>query len=127
MLIYTLQMSSRIAPLVYVCLVQYFSVFLVHGFFTCLINYSCLYRCVCVCVCFETTCSSCGVFVAALCGEEGCHDPGTGDYDVIIPADVEPGEFSLYVQELSEIGPSDCATFNVVRDPGVSRVLCLSV
>lgn len=63
---------------------------------------------------------SCGVFYEELCPTEGCHDPGTGDYDVRIPVDVEPGLFSLYVEELSEGGPSDCVSFDVVRAPGKS-------
>lgn len=60
---------------------------------------------------------SCGTYVASLCGDDGCYDPGTGDYDVVVPADVTPGSFSLYVQELSENGPWDCAPFTVAADP----------
>ncbi|CAN0334916.1 unnamed protein product, partial [Ectocarpus sp. 12 AP-2014] len=63
---------------------------------------------------------SCGTYVASLCGDDGCYDPGTGDYDVVVPADVTPGSFSLYVQELSENGPWDCAPFIVAADPSAS-------
>ncbi|CAM9939118.1 unnamed protein product [Scytosiphon promiscuus] len=65
--------------------------------------------------CANSSCAdgSCGVFVASLCGEGGCYDPGTGDYDVVVPADVDPGAFTLYVEELSEGGPWDCAPFTV--------------
>lgn len=54
--------------------------------------------------------------MASLCPETGCHDPGTGDYDVVVPADVTPGAFSLYVEELSGSGAWDCASFTVSAD-----------
>ena len=66
---------------------------------------------------------SCGTFFASLCPESGCHDPGTGDYDVVVPADVTPGAFSLYVEELGEGGPWNCAPFTV---SGVHRYLFVS-
>lgn len=66
---------------------------------------------------------SCGTFFASLCPESGCHDPGTGDYDVVVPADVTPGAFSLYVEELGEGGPWNCAPFTV---SGVHRCLFVS-
>ena len=50
--------------------------------------------------------------MVALCGK-GCYDPGTGDYDVVVPVDLEPGTFNLYVKELSDDGPSNCASFDV--------------
>lgn len=68
---------------------------------------------------------SCGAFVASLCPEHGCHDPGTGDYDVVVPADVVPGAFSLYVEELSgEDGVWDCTPFTVSVDPSGARNVC---
>ena len=53
----------------------------------------------------------------ALCGQDGCYDPGTGDYDVVMPADTVPGAYNLYVEELGENGPWDCAKFDVSVDP----------
>lgn len=34
----------------------------------------------------------CGNFSIALCGDTGCYDPGTGDYDVLIPLDQPLGK-----------------------------------
>lgn len=62
--------------------------------------------------------ASCGEFVAALCPDEGCFDPGTGDYDVVVPETVEPGDFTLLVRELSENGPWDCGRLNIGLPPG---------
>lgn len=39
----------------------------------------------------KNTCR-CGTFSTALCGDAGCADPGTGDYDVLIPADQPVGK-----------------------------------
>eukprot|EP00903_Cladosiphon_okamuranus_P009933 g9429.t1 len=67
---------------------------------------------------------SCGTFVASLCPDGGCHDPGTGDYDVVVPAYVAPGAFSLYVEELSgEGGVWDCTPFTVSTDPSGKDLL----
>ena len=40
---------------------------------------------------------SCGTLAASLCEDSGCYDPGTGDYDVVIPADQEEGQYTLEV------------------------------
>lgn len=61
--------------------------------------------------------------MASLCEEDGCSDPGTGDYDVVIPAKVTPGAFSLYVEEMSEGGPFDCASFDVSTDTSGSYAM----
>lgn len=40
----------------------------------------------------------CGELSVTLCENPGCYDPGTGDYDVVVPADQPLGEYKLQVK-----------------------------
>ncbi|CAM9568664.1 unnamed protein product, partial [Hapterophycus canaliculatus] len=55
--------------------------------------------------------TGCGTFSVALCGDDGggCYDPGTGDYDVLIPADQPLGEYKLEVISTADSGVSGCS------------------
>ncbi|CAM9902640.1 unnamed protein product [Ectocarpus sp. 4 AP-2014] len=66
----------------------------------------------------------CGTFSTALCGDAGCYDPGTGDYDVTVPADQAVGEYKLEVVSANDTDVSSCTTssFFVVEVGGAPSV-----
>ena len=78
--------------------------------------------------------NSCGTLVGALCGDEGCYDPGPGDFDVRVPAATSPGTFNLQVKKMlfaddanpdtasEEAAASSCtaSTFTIVNADGTS-------
>ncbi|CAM9806651.1 unnamed protein product, partial [Laminaria digitata] len=61
----------------------------------------------------------CGEVSALLCEDPGCYDPGTGDYDVVVPADQPLGEYKLQVQ-CSDDDTSHCSylSFWVIESDG---------
>eukprot|EP00752_Nemacystus_decipiens_P005724 g5181.t1 len=60
----------------------------------------------------------CGTFAVSLCGDAGCSDPGTGDYDVLIPADQALGDYKLEVLSAADADVKRCsdASFSVVDE-----------
>lgn len=54
-----------------------------------------------------------------LCEDPGCYDPGTGDYDVVVPADQPLGEYKLRVK-CSDDETTHCSylTFYVIEAGG---------
>ncbi|CAB1102838.1 MEP19 [Ectocarpus sp. CCAP 1310/34] len=66
----------------------------------------------------------CGTFSTALCGDAGCYDPGTGDYDVTVPADQAVGEYKLEVVSANDTDVSSCtaSSFFVVEVGGAPSV-----
>ncbi|CAM9760220.1 unnamed protein product, partial [Scytosiphon promiscuus] len=62
--------------------------------------------------------TGCGTFASALCGDAGCYDPGTGDYDVLVPADQALGEYKLEVISTADPEVSGCseASFSLVTE-----------
>ncbi|CBJ33360.1 Mannuronan C-5-epimerase [Ectocarpus siliculosus] len=66
----------------------------------------------------------CGTFSTALCGDAGCYDPGTGDYDVTVPADQAVGEYKLEVVSADDTDVSSCtaSSFLVVEAGGAPAV-----
>lgn len=54
----------------------------------------------------------------ALCGDAGCSDPGTGDYDVVVPADQALGVYKLEVVSAADPSVKRCsdAAFSVVEE-----------
>eukprot|EP00903_Cladosiphon_okamuranus_P009971 g9457.t1 len=60
----------------------------------------------------------CGTFSTALCGDAGCSDPGTGDFDVLIPADLPLGDYKLEVVSTSDTNVKRCsdAPFSVMEE-----------
>lgn len=63
-----------------------------------------------------------------LCEDPGCYDPGTGDYDVVVPADQPLGEYKLQVN-CTDDETSHCSylTFYVIEEGGDKPTLSPSL
>lgn len=71
------------------------------------------------CFRFHISPARCGEYSVTLCGDPGCYDPGTGDYDVVVPADQPLGEYKLQVK-CNDDETSHCSylTFYVIEAGG---------
>lgn len=66
----------------------------------------------------------CGTLSNALCGDAGCFDPGTGDYDVVVPATVTPGKYKLQIKNMADQTAScSDSSFYVVEEGGETPTL----
>ncbi|CAM9601879.1 unnamed protein product [Pylaiella littoralis] len=64
--------------------------------------------------------TGCGISSTSLCPDDGCYDPGTGDFDVLVPLDLALGLYKLEVVSSSDSSVRDCSASALTVAEGAS-------